>query len=105
MSSELEQVTSGRVLACALCKQRRVKCSRTLPCTNCARAGVLCVQATRGQKRTRVTEREILDRLHLYEDLLRQNNVPFKPLRPSAATPSHDTHSARPRSNKDREFT
>jgi Fungal Zn(2)-Cys(6) binuclear cluster domain len=71
--------TTVRVLACALCKQRRVKCSRSFPCTNCIRAGVQCVQPTVHQRRRRYAERGLLDRLHHYEDLLRQNNIPFEP--------------------------
>ena len=42
-----------------------------------------CVPATltpRGQRRRRFPERELLDRLRKYEDLLRQNNIKFEPL-------------------------
>ena len=41
--------------------------------------------ATR-QRRRRFPERELLERLRRYEDLLRQNNIKFEPLhRPAAA--------------------
>lgn len=69
-----------RVLACALCKQRRVKCNRSFPCENCVRAGVECVQPTVHQRRRRFAERALLDRLHHYEYLLKQNHVAFEPL-------------------------
>lgn len=42
-----------------------------------------CVPATltpRGQRRRRFPERELLERLRKYEELLRQNNVKFEPL-------------------------
>lgn len=87
-SAEPEQpkiVSANRVLACVLCKQRRVKCSRSFPCSNCTRAGVQCVQPTVQQRRRRFAERGLLDRLHHYEDLLRQNHVTFEPLHSSAS--------------------
>lgn len=84
MSLESKPSRSNQVLACVLCKQRRVKCSRTFPCTNCVRVGALCVQSTRGERRPRFAERELLDRLHQYEELLRQNNVNFESLHSSS---------------------
>lgn len=78
----------ARVLACALCKQRRVKCSRTFPCSNCTQAGVVCVQPVVQQRRRRFAERALLDRLHHYEKLLRENSISFKPLHgPSSVSP------------------
>ncbi|KAM7195798.1 hypothetical protein V8F20_007368 [Naviculisporaceae sp. PSN 640] len=74
------QSTTGRILACALCKQRRVKCTRSFPCENCVRAGVQCVQPTVQQRRRRFAERALLDRIQSYEGLLRNNNIPFEPL-------------------------
>lgn len=97
-----------RVLACVLCQQRKVKCDRTFPCANCTRVGVQCVPAnTLGprQRRRRFPERELLERLRHYEDLLRRHSIDFEPLHPSApgsgptvghTSPTaslHDTHS------------
>ncbi|KAK0121231.1 hypothetical protein ONS96_011408 [Cadophora gregata f. sp. sojae] len=75
-----------RVLACILCQQRKVKCDRKHPCANCVKARTQCIpatQVTRVRKR-RFPERELLDRLRKYEDLLRQNNVRFEPLHKDA---------------------
>ncbi|KAF5985002.1 C6 transcription factor [Fusarium coicis] len=70
-----------RVLACVLCQQRKVKCDRTFPCSNCVKHGVQCVPATQPrQRRRRFPERELLDRLRRYEALMKQNNVKFDPL-------------------------
>jgi Fungal Zn(2)-Cys(6) binuclear cluster domain len=71
-----------RVLACVLCQQRKVKCDRKFPCANCIRSRTQCVPATLATRRRRrkFPERELLERLHRYEDLLRQNNVKFSPL-------------------------
>ncbi|KAF2799291.1 hypothetical protein K505DRAFT_294967 [Melanomma pulvis-pyrius CBS 109.77] len=74
--------TSSRVLACVLCQQRKVKCDRKFPCANCVKNCVECVPAARAarQRRRRFPERELLDRLRHYEDLLVQNNIEFEPL-------------------------
>ncbi|KAF7554451.1 hypothetical protein G7Z17_g2915 [Cylindrodendrum hubeiense] len=71
-----------RVLACVLCHQRKVKCERKFPCSNCVRSGAQCVPTTviPRQRRRRFPERVLLERLRKYEDLLRQNNVSFEPL-------------------------
>ncbi|KIV99888.1 uncharacterized protein PV09_08552 [Verruconis gallopava] len=71
-----------RVLACILCQQRKIKCNRTFPCSNCTKLGAQCVPATlmpRKRKR-RFPERELLARLRHYEELLRQNKIDFEPL-------------------------
>ena len=71
-----------RVLACVLCQQRKIKCDRNFPCANCTKSRSQCVPATLTQRRRRrrFPERELLERLRRYEDLLRQNNIPFQPL-------------------------
>jgi hypothetical protein len=71
-----------RVLACVLCQQCKVKCDRKFPCTNCVRSRAQCVPATLATRRRRrkFPERELLERLRTYEDLLRQNNIKFNPL-------------------------
>ncbi|RAL12591.1 Zn(II)2Cys6 transcription factor [Aspergillus homomorphus CBS 101889] len=70
-----------RILSCVLCQQRKIKCDRKSPCGNCLRAGADCVLATR-QRRRRFAERDLLERLRHYEDLLRHNHIPFQPLHP-----------------------
>ncbi|KAF2707810.1 putative C6 transcription factor [Pleomassaria siparia CBS 279.74] len=71
-----------RVLACVLCQQRKVKCNRKFPCDNCIKSKAQCVPASQlpRQRRRRFPERELLDQLHKYEDLLRSNNISFEPL-------------------------
>ncbi|KAI5456481.1 hypothetical protein BGZ63DRAFT_429127 [Mariannaea sp. PMI_226] len=78
-----------RVLACVLCHQRKIRCERKFPCSNCARSGVQCVPSTDNPRprRRRFPERALLDRLRKYENLLHQNNVEFEPLhKDSSAT-------------------
>ncbi len=67
------------------------------------------MQPTLSKRRRRFPERQLLDRLHLYEDLLRQNNVAFTPLHSSsvaaaaAPTDDEDDYTPSPRSNNDKE--
>ena len=70
------------MLACVLCQQRKVKCDRKFPCANCIKSRTQCVPATLATRRRRrkFPERELLERLRKYENLLRQNNIEFEPL-------------------------
>ena len=72
-----------RVLACVRCQRRKIKCDRRFPCQHCNTSRVQCVLATltpRVRRRRRFPERELLERLRKYEDLLRQNNIKFEPV-------------------------
>lgn len=72
---------SQRVLACVLCQQRKIGCDRKFPCSNCTKNQKQCVPATQVRpRRRRFPERELLDRLRTYEDLLHQNRIKFEPL-------------------------
>ena len=78
-SSKLQQ----RVLACVLCQQRKVKCNRRFPCSNCVKAQIECMPATltpRRKRRPVPNDRELLGRILEYEELLRRNKVEFEPL-------------------------
>jgi hypothetical protein len=75
-------VKPHRILACVLCQQRKVKCDRQFPCANCVKSRVQCVPSTLTQRKRKrkFGDRELLDHLRKYEDLLRANNIPFEPL-------------------------
>jgi hypothetical protein len=79
-----------RILACLLCQQRKVRCDRQFPCANCTKASIQCVSAALAprQRRRRFPERELLDRIRHYEDLLTRNKITFVPLHPFAAEKS-----------------
>ncbi|KIW72514.1 hypothetical protein PV04_00699 [Phialophora macrospora] len=86
-AAQRQRAKPQRMLACVLCSQRKVKCDRQFPCSNCVRFRAQCVPATLTprQRRRRFPERELLDRLRKYEDLLHQNNITFEPLHKEVA--------------------
>ncbi|CAJ2511438.1 Uu.00g070630.m01.CDS01 [Anthostomella pinea] len=77
-----------RVLACVICHARKVKCDRKFPCSNCVKGNVQCVPAavTRRRPRRPQPEKALLDRLHQYEELLRNNSIKFEPLHKAPTT-------------------
>lgn len=63
-----------KVHPCVLCQQRKVKCDRNEPCSNCIKANVECIPAPVLQPRKRkrrFPEAELLERLRRYEHHLR----------------------------------
>ncbi|KAI0475430.1 fungal-specific transcription factor domain-containing protein [Xylariaceae sp. FL0804] len=64
---------SGRVLACAHCQYRKVKCDRNFPCANCIKSKVACTPSTPAvPQRRRRPNQALLERLARCEELLRQ---------------------------------
>ena len=76
-----------RVLACMLCHQRKIKCDRRFPCANCQKTNTQCIPAALlpRQRRRRFPERELLDRLRSYENLLQKHKIIFDPLHGTTA--------------------
>jgi len=92
-----------RVLACAQCHQRKVRCDRKFPCANCVKSHAKCIPAATlapRPRRRRFPERELLDHLRYYEGLLRKNNITFESLHEKA---SRLTPGKRPRHSDDGE--
>ncbi|CAJ2512382.1 Uu.00g053970.m01.CDS01 [Anthostomella pinea] len=81
--SSIVKVTRGH--SCVLCQQRKVRCDKRKPCSNCVKAGVDCrivpPQPPRRRKK-RVPERDLVERLRKYEALLSQNGIDFDSLGP-----------------------
>jgi hypothetical protein len=77
------KVTRGT--SCVLCQQRKVRCDKSKPCSNCVKAGVECrvipPQPPRRRKK-RISERDLVARLRKYETLLAQNGIEFESLGP-----------------------
>lgn len=69
--------------SCATCAQRKVKCDKLSPCSNCSRSQSECVYrapALSQRHRKRPADEDLLSKISEYEDLLRKNNVKFQPL-------------------------
>jgi hypothetical protein len=58
--------------SCRACHQRKIRCDRGVPCTNCSRCGTTCTYPTKDKEVVRhtVTLQSISNRLERLEDLL-----------------------------------
>ena len=69
--------------SCVLCQQRKVRCDKQKPCANCVKAQVECKvvppQPPR-RRRKKPHERDLIERLKKYENLLAQHGVNFDPI-------------------------
>ncbi|KAI8623058.1 hypothetical protein F5Y19DRAFT_468806 [Xylariaceae sp. FL1651] len=92
-----------KVLACANCQQRKVKCDRKSPCANCVKSGTPCVSAALAPRRRRFPERALLERLRKYEGLLREHDIHFEPLHPTENTGGSSNVGGRYYSDEDEE--
>lgn len=64
---------SAKVLSCASCRQRKIKCDKTQPiCTQCSRASVECIYPSRKPTRRvpRPRQNELLDRISRLESIV-----------------------------------
>ncbi|TVY37497.1 Aurofusarin cluster transcription factor [Lachnellula occidentalis] len=72
----LIKITRGH--SCILCQQRKVKCDRRKPCSNCIKARAECVASTPSLPRRRkrkLTEIDLAAKLRKYEHLLKSHGV------------------------------
>ena len=77
IAASATKITRGH--SCILCQQRKVKCDRQKPCSNCTKARVECVASTPThprRRRRKLTEIDLAARLRRYEQLLRDHGVP-----------------------------
>lgn len=69
--------------SCTNCAQRKVKCDKLSPCSNCSKSQSECLYrapALSQRHRKRPPDEDLLSKISEYEDLLRKNNVKFRPL-------------------------
>ncbi|KAI1377469.1 fungal-specific transcription factor domain-containing protein [Hypoxylon crocopeplum] len=80
-----------RVLACVLCQNRKIKCDRKTPCSNCIKANVTCTPSTPAPARKRRRpNQDLQQRLARCEELLSEYAT-AKPAAPSSTeSPSQD---------------
>ncbi|KAF3063909.1 hypothetical protein GL218_02305 [Daldinia childiae] len=80
-----------RVLACVLCQNRKIKCDRRTPCSNCIKANVSCTPSTPAPARKRRRpNQDLQQRLARCEELLSEYATAKPPAPSSAESPSRD---------------
>jgi hypothetical protein len=70
------KITRGH--SCVLCQQRKVRCDRQKPCSNCIKARAECVPSAPTlprRRRRKLTETDLVGRLRKYEHLLKTHGV------------------------------
>ncbi|KAH7131575.1 fungal-specific transcription factor domain-containing protein [Dactylonectria estremocensis] len=90
---------SPRVLSCVLCQQRKIKCDKGSPCSNCDKVGAICTPSTPAPvRKSRRTNRDLRERLAKCEALLKQHEI-SSAASESAASTSRSTNYATPTSD------
>lgn len=70
------KITRGH--SCILCQQRKVKCDRQKPCSNCIKARAECIPSAPTvprRRRRKFSEQDLATRLRKYEQLLKKHGV------------------------------
>ena len=78
----MEPEADLRAFSCLICRQRKVKCDRRTPCSNCVRAEKQCsfIAPVRGKrKRSRAPKEGLHAKLKRYEDLLKAYGARLEP--------------------------
>lgn len=76
LAPAVNKITRGH--SCILCQQRKVKCDRQKPCSNCIKAGAECIQSAPTvprRRRRKFSEQDIAARLRKCEHLLKKHGV------------------------------
>ncbi|KAH7004098.1 hypothetical protein EDB82DRAFT_486102 [Fusarium venenatum] len=69
---QTRNTSSKRILSCILCQQRKKKCDKKTPCSNCTRLNAVCTPSKPATPRKRRRpNQELLERLSRCEELLR----------------------------------
>ncbi|KAI0852163.1 fungal-specific transcription factor domain-containing protein [Daldinia vernicosa] len=80
-----------RVLACVLCQNRKIKCDRRTPCSNCIKANVSCTPSTPAPARKRRRpNQDLQQRLARCEELLSEYATAKPPAPSSIESPTQD---------------
>ncbi|KAG8623317.1 hypothetical protein KVT40_008293 [Elsinoe batatas] len=85
----MESARPTQSFSCVPCQQRKIKCDRGDPCSNCIKRLTECQQAPTGprRRRRRFGEGALLARLRHYEALLRRNGIRFESMHPENDPP------------------
>ena len=71
------QVPQRHKHTCTLCARRKVKCDKGEPCSNCIKSKAECLYEAPAphRPRKRAADEELVNRLALYEGLLRKHSI------------------------------
>ncbi|KAG9256123.1 fungal-specific transcription factor domain-containing protein [Emericellopsis atlantica] len=106
----MSEARGDKVLSCASCRQRKVKCDKTQPiCTQCSRMSLECVYPSRKPTRRvpRLRQSELLERIGRLEDIVGQadpakleelDKLTGVPATSASRTAARDVHVKRPSS-------
>ncbi|KAG0648751.1 Aurofusarin cluster transcription factor aurR2 [Hyphodiscus hymeniophilus] len=89
------KITRGH--SCILCQQRKVKCDRSKPCSNCIKARTECIPSAPTvprRRRRKFSEQDIAAKLRRYEHLLKKNGIKIEDDDDDATedSPQNDNH-------------
>ncbi|KPM38866.1 hypothetical protein AK830_g7704 [Neonectria ditissima] len=85
---------TSKVLACVLCRNRKLKCDHNTPCANCIKANVDCISSTPAPPRQRRRpNQDLQERLARCEDLLKQYAGDSPSVQPSPMASVDGSHS------------
>ncbi|KAE8359502.1 fungal-specific transcription factor domain-containing protein [Aspergillus caelatus] len=82
VSENIEPGDNLKTYSCLTCRQRKVKCDRCTPCSNCIKAEKQCsfIPPVRGKrKRTKPPRESLHAKLKRYEELLKSYGAKFEP--------------------------
>lgn len=93
-------VPRQRPVSCRFCRQRKLRCSRDAPCSNCVSRGMRCElgppppASVPGPASTKAADTEIVERLRKLEALVESQRLEIH--RQPAASPESSSNSAPP---------
>ncbi|KKA27563.1 hypothetical protein TD95_002407 [Thielaviopsis punctulata] len=88
-----------RGTSCVLCQQRKVRCDKSKPCANCVKAGIECKvipPAPPRRRKKRPQEKDLIDRIRMYESILSDNGIPFESMAPDVLKATENTANSQP---------
>src|SRR4051794_23486328 len=92
------KITRGH--SCILCQQRKVKCDRQKPCSNCIKARAECIPSAPTaprRRRRKFSEQDLATKLRKYEQLLKKHGVKIEEDDHSDEQNTQGAHPSEPR--------
>jgi hypothetical protein len=98
MPKDVNAPSRQRPVSCGFCRKRKLRCSRTVPCSNCVSRSVRCdledAHEPPNSQQSTIPQVQILDRLDRLERLLVATQKPHELAQPIIESPSPSAESA-----------